>query len=78
MKTYTLVKLLRDGEKTWTHDASLGCNNKYNETWIVGEDDGLGTLYLCKTSFQAWQVSRGMAQADLVVHADQVVEMETF
>lgn len=76
MKTGTMVKLLRDGEKTWTHQASLGCNNKYNETWIVGGDDGLGTLYLCKSPFQAYQVERGMAQADLVVRADQVIEME--
>lgn len=61
-----MVKLLKDDAKT--HEA----------IWIVGGDDGLGTLYLCKTSFQAYQVERGMAQADLVVSVDQVVEMEVF
>jgi len=40
---------------------------KDGTTWYVGGDDGLGTLYLCKTSFQAYQVGRGMAQADRVV-----------
>lgn len=51
---------------------------KDGSTWYVGGDDELGTLYLCKSSFQAYQVGRGMAQADLVVSVDQVVEMEVF
>ena len=48
---------------------------KDGSTWYVGGDDDLGTLYLCKSPFQAYQVERGMAQADLVVSVDQVMEV---